>query len=151
MYHPEQKQNLFVAMGNIFHDSRRYSDEQFKSLNLSRPEWLVLAILRTRPDGVNQRFVKHYLGMEKSYFSKLLNGLEDKGYIIREIDTQDRRNRIIKLNKKMKKQAEIVFDGIYELNEAIQKDFSEEEIKTLYKLFERMDNNLHTFIKGKTS
>ena len=49
MSHVEKQHNIFHVMGMIFHDARHYMDKQFKQYNLTRNEWLVLAMVRNYP------------------------------------------------------------------------------------------------------
>lgn len=132
------KQHLYKLMGGIFQQVRKILDKQFAEIGLSRNEWLVLAMLRLSLDGVSQSEALKYTGVEKSYLSKVLNSLEDKGYIIREIDPVNRRNRIIKPNPKASKQLKVVFNMIHQLTEDSQQELSDREVETLYKLLAKV-------------
>ena len=144
-----QEYNIFLAMGNIFHDTRQYCDGLFKAYGLSRNEWLTLAILRNHPQGVSQKFVKSYLGMEPSYFSKMLNSLEEKDFILRETDKNDRRNRIITLNPASKDKTKKIFAIIHDLNKTIQRDLRQTQLDELYASLEQITNRLNTVINKK--
>ena len=143
------KQQLFGYLGSIFHDSRKILDAEFKKLGLSRPEWLVLAMLRHYPDTLTQSYALHYTGVEKSYFTKVLNSIEEKGYIIREIDPANRRNRIIKANPKSKKIIQQAFDIIETLVDNIQRSLDDSELKTLHKLLAKIQGDLDNYPSSK--
>ena len=139
------KQLLFGLMGGIFHDTRKILDEIFKPMNLSRSEWLVLAMLRLQRDGLPQGEAMKYVGVEKSYFSKMLNLLEDKGYIVREIDTNNRRNRIIKINHDNTDQINKVFNIIRDYTDDVQVDISEEEAKTVRAILLKVQDRINNY------
>ncbi len=141
----ELKQSLFLVMGSLFHDARRYLDKQFKSYGLPRNEWLILALLRTNPAGITQTYAKSYIGIEMSYFTKVLNGLEKKKFIIREVDSKDRRNRIIKLNPKAPVEIKKIFDTIYDLNNKIQCDLNKKQMQELHKSLSAIHKRLEPF------
>lgn len=139
----QQKQSLYFLMGQIFQDTRSYLDEVFKEFELTRNEWLILAILRFSPEGLSQSYIKDALALETSYFSKVLNAVEDKGYIIREIDKFDRRNRIVKLNPKANSKTKKILKIMHDFTNEIQADLSNKQINDLYKslslITERLD------------
>lgn len=140
-----KRQQLFGLMGSIFNDTRKYLDEQFKQWGLSRTEWLVLAMLRLNPDALTQAEALKYIGVEKSYFSKQLNALEEKGYIIREVDRNNRRNRLIKVNPKSKKQLTKAFALLENFTETIQCDLSNQEIENLHCLLTKIKNRVGNY------
>ena len=139
------KQNLFVVMGSLFHDARNYLDKQFKTYGLTRPEWLIIALLRVNPQGLSQAFAKSYIGLETSYFTKVLNNLEEKGFIQRQIDPQDRRNRIIKLNPKSTQQTKKMFKVISDLNTTIQSDLNQQQLQELHSALASIAKQLEQF------
>ena len=128
----DRKQTLFLEMGALFHEARQYLDGQFKAFNLTRLEWLTLALLRTHKGEINQAFAKAYLGIEISYFTKILNQLEKKGFIIRKIDPHDRRNRIITLNPTAAGKLRKIFAIIHSLNETMLSELNKEQIQTMH-------------------
>ena len=127
------KQQLFELMGQIFHNTRQYLDAEFKKVGLSRPAWLVLAMLRLNPDHLTQSHAKNYVGVENSYFTKILNQLEETGYIIREINPENRRERLIKANPKAGKKLQKAFQLIHDVTEGVQVDLNDKQVSTLYK------------------
>ena len=115
----ELKQEIFATMGGLFHVVRQHLDKQFKNYQLTRPEWLTLALVRLNPNGVSQCYVKNYIGIEHSYFTKILNKLDDRGFITREIDSRDRRNRIIKLHGNPPVETTAIFKILESINQRI--------------------------------
>lgn len=106
---------------------------------------LILALLRTHQNKISQRYAKTYLGLETSYFSKVLNSLEEKGFIIRAIDPNDRRNRIISVNPKSSRQIKRIFAILYELNETIQSELTDKQIKDLHQSLAKIGKQLEKY------
>lgn len=140
------RQNTFMMMGSLFHNARQYLDQQFKPYGLSRNEWLVLALLRLSDNALSQNFAKSHLAIENSYFTKVLNALEEKQFIVREIDPQDRRNRIIKVNPASAHKVQAIFTIIHDLNIAIQQDLNEAELTALHHALTSIDKRLSALI-----
>ena len=132
------KQSLFLSMGNIFNMIRQYLDQRFKPYGLARAEWVMLAVLRVYPTGIDQHEARSHVGVEKSYFTKVLNILESRQFIIREVDLNDRRNRILKANPKAPRELKEIFQIMYEVTNDIQQDLNEQELNALHHAFERI-------------
>ena len=141
----KHEQDLFLEMGSIFHDAREYFDEQFKAFDLTRPEWLILAMLRNHQGEITQLFAKTYIGVETSYFTKILNKLENRGFIIREIDKNDRRNRIIKVNPKPPRSLKTIIKAIYDLNKCIQGGLNTKQSQNLYSALANIRKELENY------
>lgn len=131
-----------LSMGALFNKARLYLDGQFKTLGLTRPEWLILALLSDQRSGVSQLTAKAVVAVENSYFTKVLNQLEDKGYIIREIDPADRRNRLIKPNPKFQQKLETAFKILRDFNNTIEFNISAEQMAVFNQILVAIDVNL---------
>lgn len=67
-------------------------DRRVRTVGLTRSQWLVLARLRRAP-GCSQSELADLMEVEKATAGRLLDRLEDKGWIRREPDARDRRVR----------------------------------------------------------
>lgn len=137
------KQMLFTVMGTLLHESRKYLDAQFKVFDLTRNEWIILALLRVNPDGVSQHYAKSYIGIENSYFTKLLNKLESKQFIIRTKCPDDRRNKIITLHPKSLTKTKQIFQIIEDHNAEIHMDLNKKELQTIHDALNGITNRLN--------
>lgn len=147
------RQQLFALMGEIFHNTRLILDAHFKSIQLSRPEWLVLAMLRLVPNSLSQAEARRYIGIEKSYFTKVLNQLEEKGYIVREIDAKNRRNRLIKRNPNAGKKLNQIFQFLNDFTNDIQADLTDKEVNQLFQVLFKIRSKIGEYKEdhnGKT-
>lgn len=136
------QQSLFIDMGTVLNTARQHLDEQFKEYDLTRLEWLILGMLRLDQNGVSQSYAKGYLAVENSYFTKLLNTLESRGFIEREIDKNDRRNRIIKISKNPPAILKDIFQKIYDLNEAIEIDLTSKDLECMHESLRKIQDRL---------
>lgn len=73
---------------------RTVFDRRVKVLGLTRPQWLALVRLKRRP-GVSQSELAEMMEIEKAPAGKIVDRMQDKGWVERRQDPTDRRiNRI---------------------------------------------------------
>ena len=87
-------ENLARNFGFILHDVARLLrttyDRRVRDLGLTRSQWWVLTHL-FRKDGITQSELAEMLELEKPSLGRLLDRLEAKGWVRREVDARDRR------------------------------------------------------------
>jgi len=90
------QENLDRNFGFILHDVARLLrvtfDRRIKELGLTRSQWWVLTHL-FRNDGITQSELADWLEIERPTLGRLLDRLEANGWVRREADPQDRRDR----------------------------------------------------------
>ena len=88
------RENLERNFGFILHDVARLLrttyDRRVRELGLTRSQWWVLTHL-FRKDGITQSELAETLELEKPSLGRLLDRLEAKGWVRREMDARDRR------------------------------------------------------------
>ncbi|HEX4892806.1 MAG TPA: MarR family transcriptional regulator [Hyphomicrobiaceae bacterium] len=73
---------------------RTVFDRRVKALGLTRPQWLALVRLQRRP-GASQSELADMMEIEKAPAGKIVDRMEEKGWVVRRPDPSDRRiNRI---------------------------------------------------------
>jgi MarR family transcriptional regulator, transcriptional regulator for hemolysin len=73
---------------------RTVFDRRVKALGLTRPQWLALVRLQRRP-GASQSELADMMEIEKAPAGKIVDRMEEKGWVVRRPDPTDRRiNRI---------------------------------------------------------
>ena len=73
---------------------RTVFDRRMRKLGLTRAQWLALTRLHRRP-GASQQELAHMMEIEKAPAGRIIDRLQDKGWIERRADAADRRiNRI---------------------------------------------------------
>ena len=95
------RENLERNFGFILHDVARLLrttyDRRVRELGLTRSQWWVLTNL-FRKDGITQSELAEILELEKPSLGRLLDRLEAKGWVRREVDARDRRAKRVFLN-----------------------------------------------------
>jgi DNA-binding MarR family transcriptional regulator len=98
------REDLSRNFGFIVHDVARLLrttfDRRVRSLGLTRSQWWVLNHL-FRIDGAIQSELAETLEVEKATLGRLLDRLEEKGWIRREADAQDRRAKRVYLTEEV--------------------------------------------------
>ena len=96
------EENLERNFGFILNDVARLLrttfDRRAKSIGLTRSQWWVLPQLYRR-DGLNQSELADILEIEKPTLGRLIDRLEDKGWLRREADPADRRSKRVYLTE----------------------------------------------------
>ena len=98
------REDLSRNFGFILHDVARLLrttfDRRVRELGLTRSQWWVLNHL-FRNDGVTQSELAEILEVEKPTLGRLLDRLEQKGWVRREADANDRRAKRVFLTKEV--------------------------------------------------
>jgi MarR family transcriptional regulator for hemolysin len=98
------REDLSRNFGFILHDVARLLrttfDRRVKSLGLTRSQWWVMNHL-FRNDGANQSELADILDVEKATLGRLLDRLEQKGWIRRKADAGDRRVKRVFLTEEV--------------------------------------------------
>ena len=109
--------DLGFLLNDVARLMRRAFDRRVRPLGLTRAQWFVIAHLY-RTDGQTQTNLAEELDMERAPLGKLLDRLEDGGWIERRPDPHDRRaNRVFKTNKidPMIEEMRIEAEGLYDV------------------------------------
>ena len=98
------REDLSRNFGFILHDVARLLrttfDRRVRELGLTRSQWWVLNHL-FRNNGVTQSELAEILEVEKPTLGRLLDRLEQKGWVQREADASDRRAKRVFLTKEV--------------------------------------------------
>lgn len=136
--------NLAYLLGSLVRDMRRHVDNEFKDLDLSRYEWLVLACLKHKNFKASQNHIKCYLGIDDSYLTKVLDRLEAKHIIIKSICQNDRRVRIIKVSPEAEDIVHKACDILENCHLQLVSTLSMQEKETLFTLLNKVKSNIGT-------
>jgi DNA-binding MarR family transcriptional regulator len=86
----KKENTLGTLVHEVAHLLRSHIDRRVEPYNLTRAKWLALGVLDRR-EGITQTELADYLELDKSTVGRLLDRLEDRGFIRREKDPDDRR------------------------------------------------------------
>jgi DNA-binding MarR family transcriptional regulator len=97
-YDPER------SFGFLLHDIarllRKRFDQRARALGLSRSQWQVLAHL-SRHEGINQSGLAEILEIENITLGRLIDRMEEAGWVERRPDRNDRRARLLYMTEKV--------------------------------------------------
>ncbi|MDO4198666.1 MAG: MarR family transcriptional regulator [Erysipelotrichaceae bacterium] len=111
--------------------------------NLNFTQVHILIFLFTHEDeDICQKDLEIETGLKKASITGTLNSLEDKGYIIREVSSDDKRRNHIVLTEKSLNIKKHIQEGFYEFNQIALKGFDDEDRKELFRLIDMVENNL---------
>lgn len=81
---------LGTVVHEVAHLLRTLIDRRVEPYNLTRAKWLALGVLDRR-EGITQTELAEYLELDKSTVGRLLDRLEERGFVVRRKDPEDRR------------------------------------------------------------
>lgn len=140
----ENKNSLGRWISLLHRNGHVYVGRQLKPYNISKGQYTFLNALYKK-DGVRQEHLSDYLKIDKGTTAKAIKKLEDDEYIIRKIDTKDKRAYNVFLTEKALKIKPMVRTAMMDWIDVLFSGFSEDEKKTSIALLERMGENATTF------
>lgn len=100
MFQEDLSRNFGFILNDVARLLRTAFDRRVKSLGLTRSQWWVLNHL-FRNDGTTQSELADILEIEKATLGRLLDRLEQKGWIQRQADAGDRRVKRVYLTEEV--------------------------------------------------
>lgn len=101
MNHEQIGRNFGFILHDVARLLRTTYDRRIKELGLTRSQWWVLTHL-FRNDGITQSELAEWLEIERPTLGRLLDRLEDNGWVRREADSQDRRAKRVFLTDEVR-------------------------------------------------
>jgi DNA-binding MarR family transcriptional regulator len=137
------EESISYIMSTLLRDMRAYYDIAFRKFDLTRYEWLVLALLNRNEGTINQSAIKEHIGIDTSYLTKVLDKLVEKQFIVRDVDPEDRRNRIVKLSDNPPEAVKEIHQILEKFGyEIVSEGFSEQEYADLVQGLHRVSDNI---------
>ena len=124
----EKKLGFIIA--NLFNDYTNYMNSYLKEIDLSLSQSRVLLVLALN-NGVSIDYLAEKANIGKSSVTKSVKILEKKGFLTKEIDSEDNRRKVVKITKKGKEIQKAALQIKNEIEESIISKIGENEIKTL--------------------
>lgn len=146
----DDKISEMLCLSNKWRDhyEKSITECAFK-MNLTKPEADVILFLANNPDYYVSKDIVLYRGLSKSYVSKALTLLKEKGYISFSNDVSDRRYQKISLNdsvlEKVKQLQKVQKRAIHFLKDGI----TTEEIKIFHNVLDKILDNLRKLEEGE--
>lgn len=104
-------------------------DQRLRPLGLSQGKWRTLMHLSRGGDRVTQKEIADRMGIEEATLAGLLNRLEGDGWIKREESPNDRRCKIVHLQRRSKGVLNDIFSAAQELRDELLRDLPRNEVE----------------------
>lgn len=127
--------DIWVYANNILRCARQMVNEDLKPLNLSSSEGNILLHLITQNKGFRQEEIVEQLDISKAAVSRALDSLEQKNYITRDKDPQDKRaSRVLITPKALQigPQIEKIYNEVFAVAARV---VSDQDLKEFTQLF----------------
>ncbi len=138
-----QRADIGGTLYQLMRLMRRYwHDGVVASLDMTGPQSIVVAGLKSLGDGVNQTELSTFLAIHKAPLACIIDQLEQKGLVERRLDPHDRRVRRIfatELVRAIHPRMELVMDS---LNASLTEGISNADMRTIDRGLETMRDNL---------
>lgn len=142
-----------TRIGFLVHDVSRMRrtlyDQAVKPLGLTRSQWWVLAQLSRQkmPDGMLQTELANVLDVGKVTIGGLVDRLEERGFVLRTPDREDRRAKRVRVTPEGRKVLKQMVRLSGQLNSTIFAGFSDEEVQTAETFLDRMKSNIRSALE----
>lgn len=113
-------------------------DRRLRPLGLSQGKWRTLMNLSQGGDKLTQREIAERMGIEEATLAGLLNRLESDGWIERRESPNDRRCKIVHLQRRSKSVLEKIFGAAHVLRNELIHDVSPADLKTCIRVLQQI-------------
>lgn len=126
-----------MIIGDYIIKSQKYE----KYINHTQMQ-IILYLIRHEGEDVCQKDLEIETHLKKASITGTLDSMEDKGIILRKQSEEDKRKNLIYLSEKTLNEKERIKKRIYEIEEKINNNISEEELNQFYSVIDKMKANL---------
>ena len=136
------------TLGWLFIDIHRLLTKDFedriKSLSLTRAQWRVMVALKRSDEieGLTQTELADLIDMEKAPLGKILDRLEEGGWIVRKKHPTDRRARLVSPTAKIEKFQAVIAAAAKATFAQTLKGVRQQEVKDLVAQLQKLKRNL---------
>jgi DNA-binding MarR family transcriptional regulator len=143
-----ERTDLHRNFGFLIHDIARLMrvafDRRGKELGLTRSQWWVLTALYAK-EGVAQSELAAFMDLEKATLGRLLDRLEEKGWIERRADPVDRRVKRVYLTDTVQSLMRELREIAADIRSDAMKGLSRREHEAFIDTLLTIKSNLHAF------
>jgi len=132
---------LGLLISDVFRLLHRRFDEKSKGTGLTRAQWQLLARLSTN-EGINQAGMADMMDMEPMSVCRLVDRMEENGWVLRKPDPADRRARRLYLTPKARPALETMKPVVTEVMDKAMDGLSPAERKQLFAALTVVRGNL---------
>ena len=133
---------------DFFYTSTRFYYKFAKKYDMSDISLFTLHAIYSNNKECIQNDLAEKLALPKQTVCSILDNFEKKGYVKREINPKDKRNRLISLTKKGIKFAKPIIEGLENLDINMLKCLSDEDIKNYVNYQKELIRFMENYIKN---
>lgn len=135
------KNSIGRLISIIHRKSQVYINYALSEFNITSAEYSFLLCL-FRKDGKTQEELSSFLDIDKSATTRAIKSLEEKGYVTKEKDDDDKRFNRIYLTEKANENQDNIKKRIFHWSEFLMEDVFKEDAAIVFKVLESMTNKL---------
>ena len=121
----------------LYRRNQVYLDAALKEYNLTASE-LAFIISLYKKDGISQEELSTRLAIDKAATANALRSLENKGYVSRTRNPQDRRANIIIITEYARRMETGIRKQLRNWTNFLTEDIEEESVQTMFEVLEKM-------------
>mgnify|MGYP004615127211 FL=1 len=143
----EEIKKYIETLYNLFYASNRFYYKFAKQYGISDIALFTLNIIYNSKECIQNNLAEK-LALPKQTVCSILDSFEKKGYVKREINPKDKRNRLISLTKKGIEFAKPIIEGLENLDINMLKCLSDEDIKNYVNYQKELIRFMENYIKN---
>lgn len=132
---------LMSDLSIIVRGSQVFSTRKLSEYDLNAGEQYILMYLMGHDDS-NQDSIAKFFMLDKGSIARTLAKLENKGFIVRRVNDENQREKVITLTEKSKDIKEVLTELLIEWKETMYEGISEEEISTFERIVKKVSTNI---------
>ncbi|MBO8170149.1 MAG: MarR family transcriptional regulator [Thermoanaerobacteraceae bacterium] len=131
----------------LYRYGQSYLDKKLHPYNLSSGQFIFLVVLLEK-DGVSQEFLAKRLNIDKATTARAIKKMEQAGYVVRKVDPEDKRARIIYVTDKALRLKPVLKNISEEWTGRLTEDFTVQEREIIFQLLQKMSRNAALLVKA---
>jgi len=140
LMHSEFSRRIIRVISRLNRLRKRFMNERLRAYGLSGPLYLFLITLDRTP-GASQDYLAERFYMDKGNVARGVKRLLELGYIRRETDKNDRRQKNLYLTESGKELLPIIYSLLMQWSTTMSENFDDKERDMVVELLERMLDN----------
>ncbi|HEV8184866.1 MAG TPA: MarR family transcriptional regulator [Chthoniobacterales bacterium] len=117
---------------------RNRLDERLRPLGLTQGKWRTLIHLSQAGDNLTQKELAERMGIEEPTLAGLLDRLQEDGWIKRRESLNDRRCKIVHLQRRSKAVLDEIFSAAHQLRDELIEDVPPRDLETCMRVLARI-------------
>lgn len=134
-------ERLGLVIGETARCWRTKLDERLRPLGLSQSRWMVLLHLSKRGDGVVQKALAEWLGIEGPTLVRTLDRMTEDGWIERRESSTDRRAKTVHLTKQSRTVIKNIDKVAAQLRAELLTDINAADIETCMRVLQQIKHS----------